>query len=266
MVPDGAGGALVFWRDVGLLHTSDENGGYRGQRLGPNGRPLWGAEGKIIYRTRSHGSSFLSPVTTVAPDGSGGAVVALDDGSGATDINDRDVIAQRVTNAGQGLWGSGVTVASGPDLQYVASLIAGPDGGAFVGVLTLGKGLAFHRLDGDGQALWPVGGVPVTDSPILSVFNFISSTFGVFDGSVLRFVWQQVGLFTEGSDVRFGALDLTGKRLSGGGGVPLSDQREDPIIAGFAYDPGSGASFVIWTDYTGSMGADALGAVYTGPP
>jgi hypothetical protein len=266
MVPDGAGGVLVFWRDAGLLHTRDENGGYRGQRIGPNGRPLWGAEGKIIYQTRSHGSSFLSQaVTTVVPDGNGGAVVALDDGSGATAVNDRDVIVQRVTSSGQGLWGSGVTVASGPDLQYVTSLTAGPDGGAFVGVLTLGKGLAFHRLDGDGQALWPVDGVPVTDSPLLNGINFPSSTFGVFDGSVLRFVWQQYALLTEGSDIRFGALDLAGKLLSGGSGVPLSDLRGDLLIAGFAFDPGTGASFVIWTDYTGSTEVDALGAIYTAP-
>jgi hypothetical protein len=268
MVPDGAGGVLVLWRDVGILHTRDENGGYRGQRLGPSGRPLWGAEGRIIYQTRSHGSFFLSSATTtVVPDGSGGAVVAFDDGSGATDISDRDVIVQRVSNSGEGLWGPGVTVGSGPDLRYVASLTAGPDGGAFVGVSSLGRGLTFHRLDGDGQALWPVDGVPVTDSPILNLIDFPSSTVGVFDGSVLRFVWQQYALLTDGSDIRFGALDLAGKRLSEGTGAPLSDLREDPVIAGFAFDPGSGASFVIWTDYTdlSETEADVLGAVYTAP-
>src|SRR5262249_11292695 len=150
-----------------------------------------------------------------------------------------DVIVQRVGSSGQGLWGPGVAVASGPDLQWVGSLVAGPDGGAFVGVFTFGKGLAYQRLDGGGQALWPGDGGPVTDSPILNFINFPSSTFGAFDGSVLRFVWQQYSLLTDGSDVRFGALDLTGKRLSEGGGVPLSDHREDPVIAGFAYDPGS---------------------------
>jgi hypothetical protein len=260
MVADGAGGVLVFWRDIGLPHTK---GGYRGQRLGPNGRPLWGAEGRTIYQTRSAGS-FLHPVTTLVPDGNGGAVVAFDDWSGAADIDDRDVIAQRVSNAGQGLWGPGVKVASGPDLQYMVSLIAGPDGGSFVGVLTPGRGLALHRLDGHGQALWPVDGVPVTDSPTLNAINFDSSMFGVFDGSILRFVWQQSALAVKGSDVRWGALDLAGKRLSEGTGVPLSDLREDRLITGFAFNPGSGASFVIWQDYS-PTGADALGAVYTAP-
>jgi hypothetical protein len=263
MVPDGAGGILVFWRDDGVHHTRNESGGYRGQRLGLGGRPLWGAEGKILHKTRSRGS-FLNPVRTVVPDGSGGAVVALDDQSGSPIIDDRDVIVQRVDNTGRGLWGDGVAVASGPALQYLDSLVPGPDGGAFVGVFTIGDGggLAFHRLGGDGSLLWPAGGVPV-DPATGGGSEYGLSSFGAFDGEALRFVWEHVS--GQKVEIRFGALDSDGKRLSAAGGVPLTDLKENLFLAGFAFDPGSGASFAIWADYIDFNEAHAMGALYTLP-
>ncbi len=268
MVPDGAGGVLVFWRDDGVHRTRNESGGYRGQRLGPDGRPLWGAEGKIIYQTHSRGS-FLHPVRTVAPDGSGGAIVAFDDRSGSPSIDDRDVIVQRVNSAGQGLWGPGVKVASGPDLQYLDSLIPGPDGGAFVGVFSIGgsSGLAFHRLSGDGHLLWPAGGVPV-DSTDANGTGYGLSSFGSCDGNALRLAWEHVYSDGRGVEIRFGALDLDGKPLNGATGVPLTDVEQNLLLAGLAVDPGSGASLVVWSSYFGDneSEAEALGAIYSSPP
>jgi hypothetical protein len=271
IVPDGAGGLLVFWRDEGSPHARQTSGSCRGQRLGPGGRPLWGREGRILYKTRQPGSSFL-PVIEVMSDGSGGAVLAFDDLSGAAVGLENDVIAVRVGGAGERLWS--VKVASGPADQHLDSLVAGPDGGFFVGVFRTGRDVqgrlvAFYRFTADGLPLWPADGVPIVD-PAVAGGDFDWSSFGAFSGDTLRFSWEHRLQPEHGddyrSDIRFGALDLAGNRLTGAAGIPLTDSASDNHLAGFAFDPGSGSSLIVWDRVFSLDEADTLGAIYAPPP
>lgn len=268
MVSDGAGGLLVFWR-AGLKTRGRDPGSIRGQRLGPDGRFLWGggAEGRILYRTRQATSSFPPLEIGVIPDGSSGALVAFDDWSGvSSNILDSDVIVLRVNGAGEGAWGA---VATGPDIQILDSLVPGPDGGFFVGIFRELEGfVAFHRFTADGTPLWPADGVPIVDPAASPQRDLDWFTYGAFGGNTLRFSWEHHPNGFNNSDVRFGALDLAGNRLNGPSGALLTNDADYNGTAGLAFDPESGASFVIWQRFGESpfSAEDTLGALYSSRP
>jgi hypothetical protein len=198
-------------------------------------------------------------------------VLAFSDWSGdESHIDDRDVIALRVSNTGEMLWGNGVTVASGPASQILDSLIPGPDGGVFVGVFSqeseeVGYRMAFHRLAADGSPLWPADGVSIVDPAVNPRTDINWFTFGAFSGTTLRFAWEHHPGSPgdpNNSDIRYGALDLDGNRLAGASGVPLTDGANFNLNAGFAFDPESGAAFTVWQRNVNQEDSDALGAVY----
>lgn len=126
LVSDGSGGALAAW--TGDSNASVVNpGDIHAQGLGADGALLWGAEGLPVCTARE---VQLCPV--IASDGSGGAIIAWQDGrdSERTDQMDRlwtdevnvrhndDIYAQRVSPSGELKWTrDGVPVCTAPHLQ-----------------------------------------------------------------------------------------------------------------------------------------------------
>ena len=123
---DGMGGTFVAW-------TDEQNGGGResgdiyAQRLNPDGTLAWEGDGLPICTAPNR---QLCPA--VVSDGSGGAIIAWQDGrdSEATDAADQlwtdevnvrhndDIYAQRVDSSGEVLWAlNGVSVCNAPHLQ-----------------------------------------------------------------------------------------------------------------------------------------------------
>ena len=266
-IADGKDGLLVFWQE--------EFGGgagrvtFRGQRLGPDGSRLWGDEGRIVYTRRLPRTFGFFPPFALVPDGRGGAILAFNDWPGPPSPirTERVVIVQRVSGDGDNLWGSGgLAVTSGP--QRLDSLIAGPDGGAFVGVITIGANgssarLAFHRVTADGRSIWPADGVPIVDPAVASDQDADLYSLGSFDGGVLRLAWQHyVPLYR--FDVRFGALDADGHRLAAAApaGVILTPAVGQNNLGGFAVNPETGTAFAAWTRFERGD-VDVLGAVYS---
>lgn len=260
LVADGAGGVLVFWRAGAEGGVSSGAGSIRGQRLGPTGRPLWGggAEGRIVYETLSPSSNYPREIGVV-PDGTGGVFVAFDDGIFGIELK-----VLRVSGAGERLWENEI-----PDASSLHSLVSGPDGGVFVGVYDGSKnGVTFHRFSADGTSLWPAGGVPVVDPSTVSPGDVNWLTYATFDGNELRFAWEHISGASALKEIRFGALDLAGNRLSGPAGVTLTEEQGSHDIGGLAFDPESGVSFVIWHTLKphGEVGdSDALGAIIASP-
>jgi hypothetical protein len=102
---DGAGGAVVTWRDERLLGTD-----VYAQRVSGSGSALWGADGVAVSTAAG------SQVTNwVAPDGDGGAIVTWYDSRDTYD----DIYAQRVERNGYLGYPSGeiVSVADVPGDQ-----------------------------------------------------------------------------------------------------------------------------------------------------
>lgn len=260
VVPQAREGVLMAWQHINSLGQSQ----IFVQWMDDQGHPRWGAgtfaatsvryefsSGLFCWRAPmaapSPASSARSPVSRASP-------TSLASGSAPTDggSEERDVIVQRVNGAGRGLWGSGVVIPPASSYgQTLGSLIPGPDGGVFVGIVNFGpgNGLRFQRLSDDGRLLWPEGGVPASDRG----YNF--SCAGAYDGGVLRFACEGYG-----SNVHVGALDLEGNHLT----LPLSDFAGDSL-GGLALDPGSGASLVVWNHDISETDAEVLGAIYSLP-
>jgi hypothetical protein len=261
-VADDDGGLLVFWQDV-RTRLGSGTVTLRGQRFGPDGSRLWGDEGRIVYTW--HLLSHHQVSFTLVSDGSGGAILAFDDWPGPPSPirTERVVIVQRVSGDGDSLWGSGGLVVASGD-RWLDSLIAGPDGGAFVGVMTYDSNsnlhLAFHRITADGRSIWPADGVPIADPAVYDQDDVQAS--GSFDDGVLRLAWMHyVPVFRY--EIRFGALDADGNRLAGAAGILLAPADSQKTLEGFAVNPETGTVFAAWVRYKrDDIDTDVHGAVY----
>ena len=266
----GDGGLLVFWREWDMVPDNPQVF-LRGQRLGPDGVRHWGADGTIVFKNRvfcDNGCALTSPWISAVSDGTGGAILAFDDRIGrlpeGTDFN--HVTAQRMSAAGERLWGEGVSVLPSRPPQALYDLFAHPDGGAVVAVVTFpfefidgGFHLVLQRLAADGRPLWPTKGVTVVDLTSSPDNVYEGPVFGSVDDGVLRIAWERSNTgFPVRSEIRFSAFDAAGNRLTPSDGVPLvhpTTFSETPLLRGFAFDPASGSSFVVWD---GAKGAAAV--------
>src|SRR5205085_11728212 len=114
---DGAGGAIVAWRD-----TRNGTANIYAERLNPSGARQW------IDDVRLSAAATAASNPQLTSDGAGGAIAVWQAGSGTTDI-----AAQRVSAAGSPLWGaSGVAVCTAADNQSAAQLISDGASGAIV--------------------------------------------------------------------------------------------------------------------------------------
>jgi hypothetical protein len=124
---DGAGGAIVAWDDSRTFHLAQ----VFAQRVDSAGAVPWTADGVALCTTND-----TRPWPAIAPDGSGGAVVAWQDGR----AGQVDVWAQRVSASGAPLWTpEGVPVSTAADSQR--AIVAVPDGAG---------GATFAWVDGRG--------------------------------------------------------------------------------------------------------------------
>src|SRR5208283_823681 len=93
LVSDGAGGAIIAWRD-----NRSGNADIYSQRVNNLGNTLWTMNGIEICTVYNYGQKRGSVVIS---DGSGGAVVGWYDYRSGTEL---DLYAQRVNSAGSTLW------------------------------------------------------------------------------------------------------------------------------------------------------------------
>jgi hypothetical protein len=265
----GDGGLLVFWRDWDWV-SDDPKVFLRGQRLGPDGVRHWGDDGTIVFKNRfpcGDGCALDTPWISAVSDGTGGAILAFDDRIGrlpeGTDFN--HVTAQRMSAAGERLWGEGVSVLPSRPPQTLYDLFAHPDGGAVVAVMTFpfefvdgGGHLVLQRLAADGRPLWPTEGVTVVDLTSSPDSVYEGPVFGSVDDGVLRIAWERSSTRSPlPPEIRFSAFDAAGNRLTPSDGVSLARPTpgDGSLIRGFAFDPASGSSFVVWE---GARGAAAV--------
>ena len=266
-VAAGDGGLLVFWRDWDWISPVWPKVFLRGQRLGPDGVRHWGDGGTILFKNRfpcDDGCALDTPWISAVPDGAGGAILAFDSRAGrlpeGSDFN--HVTAQRMSAAGERLWGEGVSVLPSRPPHTLYDLFAHPDGGAVVAVLTFpfgffsgGVHLALQRLATDGRPLWPTEGVTVVDLTSSPDNVYEGPVLGSIDDGVLRIVWERSNASSLRPELRFSAFDAAGNRLTPSDGVPLMGPRGPSgasFIRGFAFDPAGGTYFVLWEGARGT--------------
>lgn len=120
ILPDGAGGAIVSWRDI----RSGSDYDVYSQRISQAGATQWAANGVALCT--SAGDQYEP---TLVSDGSGGAIATWADyrsGFG-------DIYAQRISAAGAPQWTSdGVAVCTAPGNQNVPAIATDGSGGGIV--------------------------------------------------------------------------------------------------------------------------------------
>ena len=148
MVSDGAGGAIITWHD-----RRDFNNGVFAQRISSTGTVMWTANGVTVCSILEHQQN-----PALAPDGSGGAIIAWEDRrSGGYDI-----YGQRINASGVPQWtANGVPVCDVGQSQTIAQVVEDGSGGAVVAWSDLRSTIDFdifaQRVDASGALQWGSG-------------------------------------------------------------------------------------------------------------
>lgn len=156
VTPDGAGGAIIAWRDT----RSGDSDIYAVRVLATGSvDPAWPSDGVALCSMA--GSSQAGPA--IVSDGAGGAIVAWADGRNV----DADIYAQRVLPSGtvDPVWpANGRMLSAATDHQAISTICTDGTGGAIVAWRDLRNGnfdvYAQHVSgSGDVDPAWPPDGV-----------------------------------------------------------------------------------------------------------
>jgi hypothetical protein len=203
IVPDGAGGAIVTWKDQRSPFGTQPD--IYAQRVDASGTPLWIADGVGVC-TAISGQGC--PV--IASDGAGGAIIAWQDPRNGIPL---DVYAQRVDVSGTPLWtANGVAVCTAPYAQGCPAIISDGVGGA---IIAWGdprsdgwshSDIYAQRIDPLGTPLWTIDGEVVGIRP---------------------FSWTVPGLVSDGAGGAIIAWQysavLSARRIDASGALPWPD-------------------------------------------
>jgi hypothetical protein len=235
IVSDGAGGAIMAWRD-----RSNETGiDIFAQRVDANGNTLWATNGTTICDEWTGDQLGVD----LAPDASGGAfLVWVDYRSGVG----TDIYAERVTHDGNAVLNpNGLAICTAPNNQGSPKVISTPLGHAIITWYDARSGLDIYaqRLDFDGTIGWTPSGVLI--SPVAhSLFDTAICGDGG-DGAIIA--WSAAsGVYAQRVD-ETGAAQWSASAL-------LSNAPYSQIYPAIVAD-GSGGALAAWQDHRSGNGA-----------
>jgi predicted lipoprotein with Yx(FWY)xxD motif len=240
-VSDGGGGAIVAWLDR-------RSGAYQiyAQRVDVLGVVQWEKNGVPLCPRSKDLGEF-----TIAPDGTGGAIVTWYDPAGKYPR----ILAQRVDASGAVPWGSHGEEVYGPvDTRQRPTIASDGAGGAIV-TWYVEDGMDFfilaQRLDASGVTRWASGGVTLCTNAGVEGDPVIAPD-GV-GGAIVA--WQDAGHGDGSRDIRAQRVDAWGTLQWAGDGVPLcmaaGDQSSPTIMS-----DGTGGAVVAWEDARVAKHAD----------
>lgn len=237
LAADGAGGAIVVWRDLG----ASADGDLRAQRIDPGGGLDWSADGVSVCDAA--GAQYD---VQAVPDGSYGVVVVWADERSAFLPN---IYAQRLGPTGLALWTEdGVQAAPGDAFQLFP--VAAPDGAGGVVLAWEDYGGATvdvygQRIRSDGTRSWTVTGLRLCDA---NGYESVPAIVGDGAGGGI-FVWQDA----RGDDEDLYAQHVTaaGSRQWGPLGTAVSTASGTQLSPAIAPD-GLGGALFAWCDDRGA--------------
>jgi hypothetical protein len=240
---DGAGGALIAWKD-------DRNGdtNIMAQRVSPDGVPLWTIDGVVVC-----GESGVQQDVELVSDNAGGALLAW------RDFRENGVprlFGQRIDGDGNRLWATaGVPLLSAKQ-QYSVSLAPDGAGGAFVATFDYRNGSHFdvyaQQVSAGGALLWPAGGVKASGAAGHQMYPRILA-----DGTG--------GAYVAWYDARSGGYDIYAQRIAAGGTLAAgwpADGRAVCTASGDQLEPvlsldDDGGLYLAWYDNRSTVGVYA---------
>ena len=244
LVTDGAGGAIVTWRDqrTGGDYTFSDT---YAQRISAGGVVQWTPNGVAVCT-----ATGPQQEPAIASDGAGGAIVIwFDYRSG-----NYDIYAQRISVGGAVQWtADGVAICTRAGEQAMPTIIADGAGGAIATWRDNRSGNGFdvyaQRMSAGGSPLWTADGIALCTATDYQVDPAITAD-GV-GGAIVT--WY---------DYRGGDYDIYAQRVSLGGAVQwAADGIAVCTAPGFQLVPtlvgdGAGGAIVTWYDRRSSPDAD----------
>jgi hypothetical protein len=251
MVPDGSGGAIIFWED-----SRNGSADIYYNRLDGAGNAVWSTVAAGLSLTNT---SVYNSIDHVISDGNGGAFIAwdADDGSNYTQY------VQHINNAGTKLWASaGVPLST---TGYSGFVCSDGSGGAIVtwsdyrGDLVNGNPRSYaQRVNSAGSIAWTSGGVQLSSAGGFSApYGIIADGSG---GAIVPIEDTRNSNYDAGND-EYDNIDIYAQRLNSSGnavwptvGVPVCTQSGNQIGAGEVQDryivsDGAGGAVMGWEDY-----------------
>ena len=229
---DAAGGAIIAWQDSRTTTWS-----IYAQRIRNDGTLAWAGNGVAVCT-----ASGNHIAQQIIPDGTGGAIIAWQDGRGGSAYN---VYAQRLDASGTPLWPTnGVAVCTATGVQSYISLVTDGAGGAIItwqDARTTYYDVYAQRVSAAGTPLWATDGVVVS-----AAAQYQGTPKAVSDGAG--------GAVITWTDQRSGSWDIYAQRVNAGGtclwtadGVAISMAYSSQTGPQLTTD-GAGGAIIVWSD------------------
>jgi hypothetical protein len=157
IVSDGAGGAILTWRDS----RNGSNLDIYAQRINATGMVQWTANGiAICIAIRDQ------YVDEIVSDGAGGAIITWLDNPNGSNL---DIYAQRINAGGVVQWtADGVAICTSIRHQFVPQIVSYGSGGAIITWFDYRSGSNFdiyaQRINATGAVQWTANGVAICTS------------------------------------------------------------------------------------------------------
>ncbi|MCF6147428.1 MAG: hypothetical protein E3K37_02095 [Candidatus Kuenenia sp.] len=233
---DSAGGAIIIWQDSRTNYDD-----LYAQRINNNGEMLWEKNGVPVCWVFGAQSA---PVTV--DDGHGGAIVAWQDFRKSY----ADIYAQRIDGSGRILWEkTGVNVCGARGHESYPVIISNGAEGAIVAWMDMrndNNDIFAQQLDGNGNILWEVDGIPVTTAQEKQDYP-VMVTDGA-GGAIIAWWDLRSGKY----DVYTQRIDLTGNPLWKDDGLPVCMEDGIQNYVSLTAD-GVGGAILAWNDSRASL-------------
>jgi len=233
---DGAGGAIIAWRDY---RNGTANSDIYSQRISATGIVQWTANGVAICTDSQNQNSQV-----IISDGANGAIIAWDDNRSGIYT---DIYSQRINADGTVQWtADGVAISTALKDQFAPAITSDGANGAIIAWTDSRSGTSAdiysQRINAAGAVQWTADGVAISTA-LKDQFGSAITSDGA-NGAIIA--WQ---------DYRNGtARDIYSQRISAAGevqwtsnGVAICTAFYEQLLSGIISDGASGA-IIVWND------------------
>jgi len=233
---DGSGGAIITWDD-----NRDVNFNIYAQKINSSAVAQWATDGVAVC-TQASAQNYPS----IASDGSGGAIIAWEDGRNGK----KDIYAQRIDANGEIVWlGSpnGVAVCTSSDYRNTPTITSDGTGGAIIAWYYwsgASNDIYAQRINALGEVQWAANGLPVCTHANYQRNPTITSDGS--GGAIITWYDDRNGIY----DIYAQRIDASGETqwgIASAGGLPVcteTSRQDNPTIT----IDGSGGAIITWFD------------------
>ena len=239
VAPDPTGGGYFTWREWDAASIFAYN--LRAQRVTSGGSVSWTPGGLLVGAP----AFSLSTTPSIAPDNSGGALVAWVDYDAAEIVT---VLVQRYDSGGSPQLGSGAKVFDDPGVQYRPITVADGSDGAWVAYMERSngqEGIRARHVTSGGVSAGPTIDISSAAGDHVLAGAISDGLGGIIIG------WDE--RYGSGSDVHAQRLDSVGVPQWGASGLTLCDAANQQWLSSLTTDQANGAIFA-WSDARNQSG------------